>query len=173
MFRPFVFDEIIDTVKMKSVILLFAFHFSHLFFVLFPLVFCHLLKYLSTFHWFHCISLLAITNQTGSIHFTVQFSCSVVSDSLQPHEQKHTRSPCPSSTPRACSNSCPLSWWCHPTISSSVIPFSSCLQSSPASGSLPVSQVFASGGHSPHLNSSQDFLQLGLYPSTDPVRTFQ
>ena len=67
---------------------------------------------------------------------SVQFSCSVVSDSLQPHGLQHTRLPSPSPTPGACSNSCPLSWWCHPTISSSVIPFSSCLQSFPASGSF-------------------------------------
>ena len=61
----------------------------------------------------------------------VQFSCSVVSDSLQPHGLQHTRLPCPSPTPRACANSCPLSWWCHPTTSSSVVPFFSCLQSFP------------------------------------------
>ena len=64
---------------------------------------------------------------------SVQFSCSVVSDSFQPHGLQHTRLPCPSPTPRACSDSCPLSRWCHPTISSSIIPFSSCLQSFPAS----------------------------------------
>ena len=63
----------------------------------------------------------------------VQFSQSIVFDSLQPHGLQHTRLPCPSPTPRACSNSCPSSWWCHPTISSSVVPFS-CLQSFPASG---------------------------------------
>ena len=72
------------------------------------------------------------------------FSCSVVSISLWPHGLQHARLPCPSSFPRACSNSCPLSWWCHPIISFSVIPFS-CLQSFPASGSFPVSQFFASG----------------------------
>ena len=64
----------------------------------------------------------------------VQLSCSVMSDSLQPHELKHGRIPCPSPTPRAYSNSCPSSWWCHATISSSVVPFSSCLQSFPAWG---------------------------------------
>ena len=63
------------------------------------------------------------------------FSCSVMSDSLQPHELQHARLPCPSLSPRACPNSCPLSWWCHPTISASVVPFS-CLQSFPASGGL-------------------------------------
>ena len=74
---------------------------------------------------------------------SVQFSCSVVSDSLWPHGLQHTRLPCPSPSPRACSNSCPSSQWCHPTISSSVIPFSSCLQSFPGSRSFPVSQFFA------------------------------
>ena len=77
-----------------------------------------------------------------------QFSHSVVSNSLRPHGLPHARLPCPSPTPGACSNSCPLSRWCHPTISSSVVPFSSCLQSFPASGSFPVSQFFASGGQS-------------------------
>ena len=75
-----------------------------------------------------------------------QFSHSVMSDSLQPHRLQHTRLPCPSPTPRAYSNSCPSSQWCHPTISSSVIPFSSRLQSFPASGSFPRSQFFASDG---------------------------
>ena len=73
-------------------------------------------------------------------YFTsVQLSPSIVSDSLWPHEPQHVRPPCPSPTPRVYSNSCPLSWWCRPTISSSVVPFSSCLQSFPASGSLWVS----------------------------------
>ena len=76
------------------------------------------------------------------------FSHSVVSNSLRPHELQHTRLPYPTSSPRACSNSCPLSWWCHQNISSSIIPFSSCLQSFPASGSFPMSQFFASGGQS-------------------------
>ena len=75
-----------------------------------------------------------------------QFSCSVVSDSLKPHGLQHARLPCPSPTPRVCSNSCPSSRWCHPTISSSVIPFSSHFQSFPASGSFPMSQFFTSGG---------------------------
>ena len=70
------------------------------------------------------------------------FSHSVVSDSLQPHGLQHARLPCPSLSPGACSNSCPLSWWCHPTILSSVIPFSSRLQSFPASGSFQMSQLF-------------------------------
>jgi len=78
----------------------------------------------------------------------VQFSHSVVSDSLQPHGMQHARLTCPSPTPGACSNSCPSSWWCHPTISSSVIPFSSHLQSFPASGSFQMSQFFLSSGQS-------------------------
>ena len=76
------------------------------------------------------------------------FSHSVVSDSLWPHGLQHATLPCPSPTPRACSHSCPSSQWCHPTISSSVIPFSSCFQSFPAPGSFPMSQFFASGGQS-------------------------
>ena len=72
----------------------------------------------------------------------------VVSNSLRPHGLQHTRFPCPSPSPGVCSNSCPWSWWCHPTISSSVILFSSCLQSFPASGSFPMSQFFASGSQS-------------------------
>ena len=79
---------------------------------------------------------------------SVQFSRSVVSDSLQSHELQHARLPCPSPTPGVHSNSCPLSWWCHPTISSSVLTFSSCLQSFPASGSFRMNQLFTSGGQS-------------------------
>jgi len=79
---------------------------------------------------------------------SVQFSRSVMSDSLWPHESQHSRPPCPSPTPRVHSNSHPLSRWCHPAISSSVIPFSSCPQSLPASESFPMSQLFAWGGQS-------------------------
>ena len=79
---------------------------------------------------------------------TVQFSGSVVSDSLQPHEPQHARPPCLSPTPGVHSNPCPLSQWCHPAISFSVVPFSSCPQSFPASRSLQMSQLFASGGQS-------------------------
>ena len=79
---------------------------------------------------------------------SVQFSRSVVSDSLQSHESQHARPPCPSLTPRVYSNSCPSSWWCHPATPSSVVPFSSCPQSLPASGSFPMSQLFAWGGQS-------------------------
>ena len=89
-----------------------------------------------------------------------QFSCSIVYDSLWPHGLQHARPPCPSPTPRIYSNSCPLSWWCHPTISSSVIPFSSCLQSFPASGSFPVSQFFASGGETIEVSASTSVLPM-------------
>ena len=83
-----------------------------------------------------------------------QFSCSVMSDSLRPHESQYARPPCPSPTPGVYSNPCPLSRWCHPTISFSVIPFSSCPQSFPASGSFQMSQLFASGGQSIGVSAS-------------------
>ena len=89
---------------------------------------------------------------------SVQFCRSVVSDSLWPHGLQHARPPCPSPTPRVYSNSCPLSWWCHPTISCSVIPFSSCLQSFPASGSFQMSQFLASGGQSFGVSASASVL---------------
>ena len=94
--------------------------------------------------------------------YLLLFSHSVVSESLWPRGLQHTRLPCPSPTPRACSNSCPLSRWCHPTISPSVIPFSSCHQSFPASGSFPVSQFFASGGQSVSfsISSSNEYSEL-------------
>jgi len=79
--------------------------------------------------------------------FLLLFYHSVMSDSLWPHGLQHARPPCPSPSPGVYSNSCPLSQWCHPTISSSVVPFFSCPQSFPASGSLPVSQLFTEGGH--------------------------
>ena len=78
----------------------------------------------------------------------VQFSCSVMSDSLWPHELQHIRPPCPSPTPRVHTKPCPSSRWCHPAISSSVVPFSSCPQSLPASGSFPMSQPLTWGGQS-------------------------
>ena len=93
---------------------------------------------------------------------TVQFSCSVLSDSLRPYRLQHARPPCPSPTPRTCSNSYPLSWWCHPTISSSVVPFSSCLQSFPASGSFAVSQFFPSGGQSIGASASTSVLPMNI-----------
>ena len=94
---------------------------------------------------------------------SVWFSHSVMSDSLQPHGLQHARPPCPLPSPRVYSNSCPLSQWCHPTISSSVIRFSSCLQSFPASGSFPMqSQFFASGGHSTGVSASASVLPMNI-----------
>ena len=93
---------------------------------------------------------------------SVQFSHSVMSDFLWPHGLQHARLPCPSPTPRACSNSCPLSRWCHPTISSSVVPFSSCLQSFPGSGSFPMRQFFASGGQTIGVSPSTSFLPMNI-----------
>ena len=91
---------------------------------------------------------------------SVQFSHSVMSDSLWSHGLQHARLPCPSPTPGAYSNSCPSSQWCHPTISCSVIPFSSCPQSLPASGSFPMSQFFASGGQSIGVSASASVLPM-------------
>ena len=91
---------------------------------------------------------------------SVQFSCSVVSDSLRPHESQCARPPCPSPTPGVYLNSCPSSQWCHPAISSSVVPFSSCPQSLPASESFPVSQLFAWHGQSTRVWASASVLPM-------------
>ena len=91
---------------------------------------------------------------------SVQFSRSVISDSLQPHESQHARPPCPSPTPEVHRNPCPSSWWCHPAISSFVIPFSSCPQSLPASESFPMSQLFAWGGQSIGVSASASVLPM-------------
>ena len=93
---------------------------------------------------------------------SVQFSHSVVSNSLPPHEPQHTRPPHPSPIPGVDSGSCPLSWWFHPTISSSVVPFSSCLQSLPASGSFQMSQLFALGGQSIGVSASASILPMNI-----------
>ena len=85
---------------------------------------------------------------------SVQFTCSVMSESLRPHGLQHTRPPCPSPTPGVYSNSCPLSQWCHPTVSYSVVPFSSCLHSFPASESFQMRQFFASGGQRIEVSAS-------------------
>ena len=95
-------------------------------------------------------------------HMSLLFSHTVVSDSLWPHGLQHARPPCPSPASGAYSNSCPLSRWCHPTISSSVIPFSSHLQSFPASGSFPMSQFFASGGQNIGVSASASFLPMNI-----------
>ena len=127
-------------------------------------VFCHTLIWIS--HGFTCVSHNEPPSHPPSpshpflhIH-SVQFSCSVVSDSLQPHESQHARPPCPSPTPGVYSNSRPLSQWCYPAVSSSVIPFSSCPQSLPASGSFPMSQLFASGGQSTGVSASASVLSM-------------
>ena len=91
--------------------------------------------------------------------FLLLVSCSVVSESFRPHKLQHTRPPCPSPSPRACSNSFPLSQWCHPTILSSVVPFSSHLQSFPGSASFHMSQFFTSGGQSTGVSASVSVFQ--------------
>ena len=96
------------------------------------------------------------------LQLSVQFSHSVVSDSLPPHGLQHTTPPCPSLSPGACSDSCPSSQWCHPTISFSVIPFSSCPQSFPASRSFQMSQLFASGGQSIGASASVSVLPVNI-----------
>ena len=97
------------------------------------------------------------------IFFNIQFSLVVQSClTLRPHGLQHARPPCPSPTSRVYSNSCPLRWWYHPTISSSVVPFSSCLQSFPASGSFPMSQFFTSGGQSIAVSASAPVLPMNI-----------
>ena len=126
-----------------------------------------------TFHLTPIHPFIYCYSSNGTFSFSLQFSYfshSVLSDSMPPHGLQHARPPCPSPTPGVHSNSCPLRWWCHPTISSSVIPFSSCLQSFPESGSFPMSQCFASGGQKIGVSSSasvlpiniQDWFPLGL-----------
>ena len=96
------------------------------------------------------------------IFSSVQFSGSVMSNSLWPHGLQHSRPPCPSPTPGAYSNSCPPCWWCHPTISSSAIPSSSCLQSFQASGSFLMSQLFTSGGQSTGVSISTSVFPVNI-----------
>ena len=98
--------------------------------------------------------------KTNSFFSSVQFILSLVSDSLWSHEPQHARPPCPSPIPRVHPNPCPLSQWCHPTISSSVVPFSPCPQSFPASGSFPMSQLFTSGGQSIGVSASTSVLPM-------------
>ena len=130
----------------------------------------------------HCP--LIIISSRIYIH-SVQFSRSVVSDSLWPHESQHARPPCPSPIPRVYSDSCPSSRWCYPTILSSVVPFSSCPQSLPASGSFPMSQLFTWGSQSTGVSASasvlpmntQDWSPLGWtgwisFQSKGPPRVF-
>ena len=113
--------------------------------------------------WWAAVYGVAMILSTFSCTYSVQFICSVVSNSLQSHELKHARLPYPSPTPRACSNSCPSNRWCHPIISSSVSPFSPCLQSFPASGSFPMSQFFASGSQSTGVSASASVLPMNTH----------
>ena len=102
----------------------------------------------------------------------IQFSPSVMSNSLQLHGLQHARLPCPSPIPRACSNSCPSSRWCHPTILSSAIPFSSCLQSFPESESFLMSQYFPSGGQSTGVSASKSFLPMNIQDWSSKIDWF-
>ena len=124
--------------------------------------------------WGHRVGHDWATNTFTFLFSSVQFSRLVVSDSLRPHELQHARPPCPSPSPRVHSNSCPSSGWCHPATSSSVIPFSSCLQSLPASESFPMSQLLAWGGQSITTTQFSDVLRgaWGYYWAHQKVRCF-
>ena len=124
---------------------------------------CFLCFFLTEALIFHkvciCFPVASFIMRPRSVQFSsVQFNHSVVSDSLQPHELQHARTPCPLPTPRVHSDSRPSSQWCHPAISSSVVPFSSCPQSLPASESFPMSQLFTWGGQSTGVSALASFL---------------
>ena len=108
------------------------------------------------------ICLLVYKHKKFNMASSVEFSCSLVSDSLRLHGLQHARLPCPSPAPGVYSNSCPLSRWCHPTISSSVVPFSLCLQSFPGSGSFQMSQFFATGGQNIRVSPSASVLPMNI-----------
>ena len=115
--------------------------------------------------WNLCLHLVPLNHKFINViipKVSVQFSGSVVYNSLRPHWLQHARPPCPSPTPGVYSNSCPLIQWCHPTISFSVIPFSSCLQSFPASGSFQMSQFFTSGGQRIGVSASASVLPMNI-----------
>ena len=126
----------------------------------------NLLQYQSLFQWVssshQAARVLELQLQHQSLQQIIQFSHSVASHSLQPHGLQHTKPPCPWASPRVYSNSCPLSQWCHPTILSSVVPFSSCLQSFPASGSFQMSQFFAWCGQSIGVLASTSVLPMNI-----------
>ena len=111
------------------------------------------------FLWYNCFAVCG----SSACWLSVQFSHSVVSNSLRPHWLQHARLPCPSPTPRAYSNSCPSSQWCRPTISSTVVPFFYCLQYFPTSGSFPISQFFTSGSQSNGVSASASVLQMNIH----------
>ena len=110
----------------------------------------------------HIVKTILTGEGLGQGELLLFFSLSVMSYSLQPHGLQHGRLPCPSLSPRACSNSCALSWWCHPTISSSVVPFSSCLQSFPASGSFLKSLLFTTGGQNIGASASASVIPMNI-----------
>ena len=122
----------------------------------------HLQHWAPNFYLCHNISPRIVLLLLLSVLSSVQFSHWVVSDSLRSHGLQLARLPCPSPTPGVYWNSCPLSRWCHPTISSSVVPFSSCLQSFPASGSFQMSQFFTSGGQSIGVSASTSVLPVNI-----------
>ena len=129
------------------------------------LIQCHRYKpiiqiFLTTLHLLVCLLRIYLDHDCFYFFSSAQFSHSVMSNSLWPHETQHARPPCPSPTPRVYPNSWPLSQWCHPTISSSVIPFSFCLQSFPMSGSFQMSQLFASGGQNIGVSASTSVLPM-------------
>ena len=114
--------------------------------------------YLQTYKWIICFLYL----WTLALLASLQFSSAAESDYLGPHGLQHSKFLCPSPSLRTCSNSCPLSWWCYPSIFSSILSFSSCFQSFPASGSFPVSQFFASGGQSIGASASTSVLPMSI-----------
>ena len=122
-------------------------------------MYSNLLKLPAGLHWHrHLTYSPAVATVSLSGLSSVQFSCSIMSNSLWPHESQHAKPPCPSPSPGVHSNSRPSSWWCHPSISSSVVPFSSCPQSLPASEFFPMSQLFAWGGQSTGVSALASFL---------------
>ena len=148
-----------DTVKIPHFECDFAYFFSFCQ-VYFKAMFCYLCWILMSVCLLrvHLIMIMKIASLIQLVFSSVQFSCSVVSDSLWRHGLQHARPPCLSLTPRVYPNSCPLSQWCHPTISSSVIPFSFCPQSFSASGSFEMSQLFTSGGPNIGVSASTSVL---------------
>ena len=135
------------------------------------IIFCiHTLKNIHTFLTWHGkhFPMFPHSLQNNFIFSSVQFSLSVMSDSLPPHEPQHARPPCPSPTPGVHPNPCPLSRWCHPTISSSVVPFSSCPQSFPAS--FQMSQLFTSGGQSIGVSASTSVLPMNTQDWSSSIR---
>ena len=132
----------------------------YLIYVIKHLIFLEYKKHWEIILWNRRLKVWNHFHSTNTFLTLNQFNHSVMSDSLQPHELQHTRPPCPSPTPGVHPNPCPSSRWCHPAISSSVVPFSSCPQSFPASGSFQMSQLFASGGQSIGISASTSILPL-------------